>query len=384
MASWKALLLVTLFVLLFRLIVSSGADMYSVDSYFHIRQVESIHDTFVPIIEDNLIQGGRDVVISPGMHYILAFLSFLIPLKFVLWFVPQLFASLSALFGGLVVGKITGRPWIALVTGLGIGILPSFVSETVYSVNPLSFVLPLFLLFIFAYLNYKENNSRGSLYTILTLACFLPLVSAYSLVLVLGFLVYLVLALLQRIKVERKEYEIILFFLLVTFWVIFVLYSPALKILGIAVLWQNIPRELMLDFFSSIEPIQYIAFIGLVPLIFGLKAMYNYVFEKANSSISVIIGFGLASFFVMYFKLIQPKIGLLFVGCSLTILSGAYINDLWSYWEKTKLYQWKSISFLVILGLMITTSFVSAISFSSSHEVISDNFGKDYVKLAEL
>ena len=115
--TYLILLLIFLFVLGTRLYYSYSTPYLSSDeSYFNLKQIESIRDTGKPLIHDPLSYSGRTYIFLPGFHYLLAFLSYIFPLGFVVKFFPNLFAASLVLLSFLIAKKITKKDNAALFT----------------------------------------------------------------------------------------------------------------------------------------------------------------------------------------------------------------------------------------------------------------------------
>ena len=69
----KWLLIIFLVTFLLRLTLSFIIPNFTYESYFHLRQVEHITETGLPIYEDNLSYGGRTFQFLPFFHYLMSF-----------------------------------------------------------------------------------------------------------------------------------------------------------------------------------------------------------------------------------------------------------------------------------------------------------------------
>src|SRR3989344_5663642 len=132
-----------LFVVLFAVRLFLSAGEFTPDAYFHIRMVEHIAQTGVPMTYDPLSYGGRALQFSPLFHYLLAVFSWVIPLDIVVHVLPQLFVSLLSLLIYIIVKKITENTSASSFSAVLAAVIPAFFAETLFSVSPLTLALPL-------------------------------------------------------------------------------------------------------------------------------------------------------------------------------------------------------------------------------------------------
>src|SRR3990167_7023349 len=86
--------IIFLAVLAIRIFLAFQNDYFSYDSYFHIRQVDSIVNTGKPVFDDPLSQGGRFFLFSPVFHYIFALFSLLVPFEIIGKIIPNILYAL--------------------------------------------------------------------------------------------------------------------------------------------------------------------------------------------------------------------------------------------------------------------------------------------------
>ncbi|MBI2665042.1 hypothetical protein HYX12_00280 [Candidatus Woesearchaeota archaeon] len=77
----KILLGIFLVTLLTRLTLAFIVPNFTYESYFHLRQVEHIGQTGLPLYQDGLSYGGRELVFLPLFHYLAAFFDLFLPLE---------------------------------------------------------------------------------------------------------------------------------------------------------------------------------------------------------------------------------------------------------------------------------------------------------------
>jgi hypothetical protein len=147
-----AIFLVTLTV---RLFLAFSIPNFTYDSYFHIRHVEHVTEHGLPLYEDPLSYGGRELVFLPFFHYFAAFFDLFLPIELVAKILPNLlFASLTIIVYLISRHKLTNSG--PLFSAFIAGSLPILYSTNRFS--PESLFLPLIFLSIYAFMNIEKKN----------------------------------------------------------------------------------------------------------------------------------------------------------------------------------------------------------------------------------
>ena len=162
----------------------------------------------------------------------------------------------------------------------------------------------------------------------------------------------------------RLELELILFSTFLILWSLFIAFKNPLLVHGTSVIWQNIPRSILSQYFSQVNLLEAIYQIGVMPFIFGLYALYKYTFREKNKKIYFLVSFTITIFILLWLRLIQLNVGLMLVGVTLVLLLSKSYAMFALYLNKTKAHKIKNIllSFLVII--IIITSIVPSFSYA--------------------
>jgi len=327
MSKRMIMLLIALFliVLATRLYIAYSIPGFSTDdSYFHLRQIENIYETGQPIFNDELSFSGRTYIFSPVFHYFIAFFAMFWPAVFAAKLVTNIFAAALIFFVYLIAKKITNNTFVAFFTAFLSGFVPVFFADTVTELSPMSVVIPLMFLLIYALMNIRE---KVWLYTYLVLLVILTFMHPIILLFVLGLLIYLTLILIEHLRQNREELEIALFSIFFVLWGHFIFYKKLLVFHGPAVIWQNIPIDILNTYFSQIHILEAIYYIGLVPLVFGLYIIYLFSFKKKNRSIYLIVAFAASAGLLLWLRLINLNTGLMVFGIVLVILFSQWFKQ---------------------------------------------------------
>lgn len=386
------LIVIFLIVLCTRLYLAYDMPYFSSDeSYFHLRQIEHIHDTGRPIFDDGLSYSGRTHYFSPVFHYFIAFFTLFLPIAFAAKLMTSIFAASLVFFVYLIARKITHDSFVSLFTAFLSGFVPIFFADTITEINPMSIAIPLMFLLIYAFMNIKDQRW---LYCYLVLLFVLALIHPIALLFILGLFIYLAIVLIERLKLNREELEISLFSIFFVLWMYFIMYKKVLVFHGPAVIWQNIPAPILNTYFSQISIIQAIYNIGVLPFVLGLYVIYMFSFKKKNKNIYLIMSFAASAGLLLWLRLINLNIGLMFFGIVLVLLFSQWFKDFMIFVKQSRasnfLYIFIALFFMGVLVFSVYPSVEMAesnknkITFSEikALEWIKENTPEDAVIIA--
>jgi len=352
-------LLIFLFLLslALRLSFSYNVPYFSDDnSYFVVRQVEYIIENQVPLYTDPLSYSGRTYIFSPIYHYTLAFFSFFMPLQAVFKIIPNLLASLMVFLVFFITKSFTKNDYISLFTATVSIFIPVFVKHTYNSLNTITLILP--ITFYAIYLLVNQRKGPHYMYGYITLLIFLSLLSPLSILLVLGSLIYLLLCKLTGIRNDNTEKELIIFSTFFVIWSQFLLYKNTFLQHGARVIWQNLPQQLLNDYFSQFSIAQAIYLIGFFIFLCGIYVIYQNIFSEKEKKIYFFFGFAISVIVLSWFKLIPFSIGLIFLGFIFVILFGYFLSLLFSFTSKAHITQFNLLFILLLFGFVIFGSVI--------------------------
>ena len=125
--------------------------------------------------------------------------------------------------------------------------------------------------------------------------------------LIVGLIIYIIISLLEKITIERREFEFIFFSILFFLWTYFIIFKKAFQIHGLTIIWQNVPKELLSNYFTRINLVETIYAIGIIPIIFGSIAIHSYILKKKSKSMYIIFGFFCSTFFSFSLPALKKK-----------------------------------------------------------------------------
>ncbi len=372
------LFLIFLLTLGIRLYYTFQTPYFNQDAYNVIREVDHIYNAVTPLFKDDLSYGGRNLIFPPYYYYILLF--FKIILRSIAFkIIPNLFASLLVFVVYILSFNITGDYKASLFTSFISAFIPIFFGETINSISVYSLIIPLTFFTIFCFIKISENKKY--VYLFITSLALLRLSHPSAVLLIIALIFYLLIVRVEGLRHSREELELILFSIFIITWSIFIVFKKPLLIHGPYVIWQNIPGQVLYQYFTEFNILQAIYTIGIVPFIFGIYIIYKYIFRKKDKKMYLLISFAVSMLILLWLKLIQLKIGLIFLSVILTILFTQFFPLFFAYFEKTKFYKFKSLVYILLFFLIITTSFLPSIA--SAKKSISTSVTEDEIKALE-
>jgi len=358
---WKSaefwLIILFLIVLAIRLFIVFQTPYFNYEAYFSLRQADHITKTGLPLYNDPLSYGGKIQLFAPLQYYILAVFGFIFPIELVSKIVPNIFAALVVIIIYFLALKITKNPKISLLTSFMAGFIPiMFLDINRIPVDYLAIVL----IFSIIYCMFKINERRYVDY-LLILIFLLVLTTPLAFILIIGLLLYMLLTKLENLRVEMKESEIIMFFTFLVFWVNLLIYKNAFLKHGLVVIWQNTPVALLSNTFQSLTLLESFYTISIIPLILGLYTSYLVFHKEKSKEILLLIGFGISSFLLLWFKLLSLVTGLVFLSLTLVVLSAFAIKKISEFFDKTKFHRYRRIFLALFILLFIISAIVPSV-----------------------
>jgi len=334
-------------------------------AYFVIRQVENIRNTGLPLYRDPLSFGGRTLLFNPIYYYILAFFNLFMPLSAVGKIIPNLFASCLVFITYLIALDLSKNQKIALFTSFISSFVPVFFGNTFNNLSIYNLGIP--LIFFMLYCLIKVRNDKNYVSYFMISLFFLSHLHPSSLIFVIGLIFYYILVKVDKLKQDNAEFELIIFLVFFILWSQFIIYKKALLYYGLGAVWQNIPVQILSQYFSEITILGALYEIGFVPLIFGSYIIYKYVTKKKSSKMYMVIGFVLSVFLMLWLKLMPLEIGLIFLGYLLVLLFSRFLQNFFEYVQRTKFHYLESIILLFFIIILIFTSIIPSINIAKQN-----------------
>ncbi len=364
----RLLLCLFIVVLALRIFFAFQTDHFSGDeAYFTLRQVENIQDSFLPLYDDPLSFGGREHSFAPLFYYLVAGLTMVLPA----WFVGKILINAAAASMVFIIyaitKKITQDEKPALFSALVGAFIPIYFSATTNTFSFSALVFPLLFLMVYLYLGI-ERRSSAKLFMLLFFI--VSLMHYLSILFIVSWVLYLILIKIENLHATKEEVEVGIFSIFLFVWLHLLLYKNAFLSHGLGVIWQNVPDVILNTYFSDITLISALYFVGLIPLVYGVYAVFYHTFHTKNKKIYFLTAFTLATFLLLWLGFIQIELGLISLGIIMSILFSEFYLSLFQYINKTKFAQYKKL----IWAFFFVVVFISSIlpSLSATNDSIKD------------
>jgi len=363
--------LIVLFVLVLglKLLFTLSVSYPSYDSFYTLREVDSIRDTAAPLSYDELSYQGRSHIGGGFFYYLISIFSLAIPLVFILKYLFILFFMISLVFVFLITQKLFPARWIAFLITTLAALSPSLFTFSLNGLSTTSFVFMLYLILIYLFISIENKNN---IVYFLVFFIMLMFTSSLSLALVLGTAFYFLLLRLEFLPIKKREFELLFFSGIFSLWY-FTLLFKKLFVDGIESLWQGIPKELLSNYFAGMTLPLALSLVGFIPMILGFYALYMVLFTQRNRNLLFLVALSFSWGFLTWFKLIPFKEGIVFLTVTLVLLSGYTINRITTYFKKTKMSNVRPILAFGLI-LLILLSFIPVFGFMKT---LSENSPTD-------
>ncbi|MBW3002983.1 hypothetical protein KY337_00335 [Candidatus Woesearchaeota archaeon] len=340
-----------------RIYLAMQAHGFSDDTaYFNLRQIESIASKGYPDFQDQLSYGGRLFIFLPVFHYVLAFFDLFMPAELVGKILPNIFAACLVFVVFYITYELSKDDKAALLSAFVAGFIPVFFQETLNKLSIYSLAVP--AIFLSAFFLIKINSDKKYIIHFIASIFVLSFIHASSFIIIFAMVLYILIVKIQRIKVPTYILELFVFSTFFMIWLEFLLFKKAFLDQGIFLLWQNVPKEIVSQYFASTSIFSALVAIGFIPFLFGLYVAYSHSFKTKDNNVHLLFGFGLGVFLLLWLRLIELELGLIFLGVLLTIGFGVAFSSLMKYIDQTKFSFVKKYAVVVIFVLILVTSVV--------------------------
>ncbi|RLE38279.1 hypothetical protein DRJ17_04405 [Candidatus Woesearchaeota archaeon] len=331
-----------------RLYLAFSTEYFSNEAYFNLRQIEHIRSNGLPLYKDDLSYHERTYFFTPGFHYILAFFSLFMPVSIACKIMPNLFATLLSVIIFFIVVELTKNRKVGLIAAFVVGFIPVLFSKTINSISVYTLALPLMFLSLY-FLMLINKDKKYSIHTIITMIV-LMVVHPSIFYLIIGLLFYLMFIKQERLAQADSELEVFIFSILLVIWFYELVFKNALLVHGSRIIYKNIPKLLLQNYFAQVNILTLIVFVGFIPFILGLYVMYRYTFKEKKRALYIFIGMGIAIFLLLWLRWIELNLGMMILGVVMVILFSQYTKDLMVSLDKSKV---SKIKWLLISGMLL-------------------------------
>lgn len=351
--------LIFVFVLALRLYFAFQTPYFSdSESYFSLRQVESITESGFPVFEDELSYNGRDSIFLPLFHYIVSFFALFMPSWIAVKLIVNILASLIVFPVFYFVKYKTKKEGVAIFSSFVSAFIPVFLFNTVNSFSPYALTIPLTIILMLSFL--KINQTKDPLIFVSGFI-FLLLIDTSSYLLLLAIMLYLVFSWSDNLKIGRSEIELILFSIFVTVFSYLIIFRKVLLVHGPLFIFGNTPDLLFDNFFRNVDIIEALFGIGIIPFLSLFVAAYLYLSRTKKKSVYLPLCFSIVVSVLLLFKLMPMTLGLMYLGTMSVILFGEVFSTILDYYDRMKISYLKLLFYIIFCVLIIITSIIPSI-----------------------
>ncbi|HIJ11770.1 TPA: hypothetical protein HA278_06950 [Candidatus Woesearchaeota archaeon] len=359
---WLALIFIL--TLTIRLIVAFSTPNFTYDSYFHLRQVEHITETGTPLFEDDLSYGGRELRFLPLFHYVMAFFDLFLPLTIVAKIIPNILIASLTLITYLITRRITKNDTAPLMSAFIAGFIPILFTPNAFTTDTL--FLPLLFATIYAFMNLTREKF---VYAYIGLFLATSVTSSSTFLLLIGFGIYLLLSKIENKRIKKEEAEVILFSLFFFVWLQFIFFKDVFLTQGSQFIWQNIPSQLLTQYFPQATIVTAIVSVSIIPFIAGIIVVYQSLFELKNTKAFLLISFVIATTILTWLTVIPFAFSLAFFSLVLAILFGMFYENVFNYIKKTKFTNKGTLLPILTVILLTLSMAIPVLSTAYSQEM---------------
>ena len=358
--SQRILILIFLVVLFARIYFAFQTPYLDNSGNLVKRYTEHIIETGKPMFFDPLSYNGREVLYSPLWNYILAIFSLILG-SAAFKLIPIIFSSFLIPVIYLLSKRIVDNDELALFISLMSGFIPVMFIDTLISASIYSLVVPVLFYLIYLFIDLDEKKIP----IFVAFSFFLSLLHPVSILFSLGLIFYYILSSSENLKIGDLKEEAMVFNIVSTFFIQFLIYKKAFLEYGINVIWHNVPSQILGDYFDF-DLLGMMYRIGALTLIFGFVGIIWGVVRKKDKLL-LLSGFSLATLILLWLRLLEPTIGMLFLSAALVVSSSFTLNIFLSYLGKTKLPHYRLSFIVIVLGLIVFSLAVPSFVDASKH-----------------
>lgn len=354
---------------LFKISLANQTPYFTFESYSHLRHANSIHETGMPLLTDELSYQGRQTIIQPLYHYLISFGYEKI--------ITNLLIIIASILVFFLAKELTKDNTLSLIAAIVSLFIPVSMTVSNITLDPVVLALPLCLLFILAYFRFAE----WGLIPLLVSYGLLLMTSNISVVLLVGMLAHLALQKIQNVRPSKKFVEITLFLAFFTIWIFAITIKDSFALQSFRIIWQNIPTQEINNYYSGFDITAIITAIGVIPLIFGIIGL-NKTLSTKNKNTLFITSLTIIFFTLSILRIIPLTVALLFLGFFATILTSIGLKSVKEYFSTTRLNIIYKFGMILLILIFSVTTFIPILG--TALEVQNNIPNTDYINALEF
>lgn len=362
------LIIVILTVFFIRLFFSYMTTTYSHDdAYRYKSQSESIDMTGKP---DDMRNNFSEIMIFYSVWGMSSFFSYSIIYKVIF----GLISALSIFFVYLLAYDITSDRKSALFGSIFAAFIPVSYLLFTNSADPLIFAIPLTLLSLYVFMKIK---SEFQTYLFIFLMMLYSFIHPSVLIIVIALVIYMILYRIEGMDLQKKEMELIALVIFLVIWIQIIFSKNFLMFHGSSIIWQNIPKEILNNFFADTTIYEVIYKLGFLLFLIGVYFIYDYLLVEKNKNSLLLISYSITVLILLWFKLIKLNYGIVLLGFIFAIFAADFYKRYFVYMKKTRFSKFAVPVFVFIIIIFILTSIIPSLSYS--YQALKDAPSEKYM-----
>jgi hypothetical protein len=359
--------LVFLLSLAFQLFFTLRVPFFSTDrSYFELRHAEHIASNFLPIVYDSLSYGGQTITNTHVWHYMLGIIDVVFPQWIAYKIVPAILASSIVFIVYILANKVTENKFAAVFSALLAAFIPTYLAYTINQISLLSISIPLFLLLLYSLM---EIRTKKLLFLIVSVL--LILLEPLNLLMFFTFIIFILLAISESLKLRQDEKEAIGLHLVLFILINLIFYKKLYLQEGLTAVWQNFPQELTTSLFQQFDLFATIALIGIIPLTLGFIGFL--IAGKKDKKVTLLGAVIMADFILLLLQLIAFEQGVMILAVVFCVTASIAMQRFVNYLTLTKAVKFipTIIAVLVIVTIASLTYTSAQVSITTINEGVT-------------
>jgi hypothetical protein len=179
----------------------------------------------------------------------------------------------------------------------------------------------------------------------------------------------------ENIELNRLSKEAMVFSLFLALLIEFLFFKRAFIALGFQFVWQNIPSDILANYFRNLNLIDVIMQLGIIPFVLGVLGFTSGFLRDKSVGLFLSLSAAFSALLLLVLKLIDFSTGLMLLGITLVIASAVILSKFFKYIKLTKFSRVDNI-FRVALLLLVFVGLVVP-SFFVAQDVINNTLSKD-------
>ncbi|MFT7615206.1 MAG: hypothetical protein ACI8Y7_000009 [Candidatus Woesearchaeota archaeon] len=348
-----ALLVAILLLSLGTQFIFTGAQYTDEQSYLTFRLIDITQDSFSFSYQDDLSFQGRELFLNPLLYKFLGIMQQDMPDPIFAYMYTAIMLLGAIVLVFLISDKLTKYSWHVIGATLLAAFLPITAINIFNTFTLIPLLLVAMLIGLYVYVQYLQKEKyAGYLYvTCIILSVIHPLMVLF----VLGLLTYHGLATLEKKRTLLVEREVLLFTILFSFAVNYIIYFQAFKVHGSSLLWDIVSVR---PFINFVEFVPLAPTMGFLVLAATIYIIYTSIAQQQPNFLLIVSSFTIVPGLLNIFGILSADTSMIFIGFFGSILCVAFFDIIRTILFETKAAKKRRGLLITIIILLAATQFL--------------------------